>query len=152
MRGAQFCAPLLTAPILSALGKQSPHFLCTGMQPMLVPLGRVVPVAPELLSWLQALSSMWALQVQKHFTLRGVWGGGYSWKGNAGSYSLPAVICQIISLQPAQMLVALGVCLGCWKSSQGPHGSAWCPQPGACSLHSSYSGQHGPSTHSPSRK
>lgn len=105
--------------------------------------------APQLVT---GTSSMWTLQVQKHFTLQGVWGGGCSWKGSAGSCSLPAVIRQIISLQRAQMLLALGVCLGCWKSSQGPHGSAWCPQPSACSLHSSCPGQRGPSAHSPSRK
>lgn len=34
-------------------------------------VGRVVPVAPVLLSWLQAHPSVWALHVQKHFTLQG---------------------------------------------------------------------------------
>lgn len=87
-----------------------------------------------------------------HTSGQGVWGGGCSWKGSAGSCSLPAVICQIISLQPAQMLLVLRVCLGCWKSSRGPHRSAWCPHPGVCSLHSSCPTQHGPSAHSPRRK
>lgn len=97
--------------------------------------------APQLAT---GTSSMWALQVQKHFTLQGVCGGGYSWKGSAGSCSLPAVICQIISLQPAQILLALGLCLVYWESSRGhtglPGGPSSCP------------GQHGPSAHSPSRK
>lgn len=53
--GAQCCAPLLTAPIPSAraaLGKQSPHFLCTRMQPMLVVLAW-----EELCQWLLCSSA-----------------------------------------------------------------------------------------------
>lgn len=158
MSGAQCHAPLLTALIPSARaasGKQSLHFLCTTMQPMLVP-----PAWVELCQWLLCSSAHYR-HIQRvgpscpeafHTAGQGVGGGGYSWKGSAGSCSLPAVICQIISLPPAQMLLALRVCLGCWKSSQGPYGSAWCPQPGSCSLHNSCPGQHGPSAHSPSRK
>lgn len=158
---AQRCALLLTAPSPSAraaLGKQSPHFLGTRMQPMLVPL-----VWEELCQWLLGSCAPQLVTGTSqcvgpscpeafHTSGQGVWGGGCSWKGSAGSCSLPAVICQIISLQPAQMLLVLRVCLGCWKSSRGPHRSAWCPHPGVCSLHSSCPTQHGPSAHSPRRK
>lgn len=94
--------------------------------------------APQLAT---GTSSVWALQVQKHFTLQGVCGGGCSWKGSAGSCSLPAVICQIISLQPAQMLLALGCVWSTGRAHRGhtglPGGPSLAPFPSTAAAQAS---------------
>lgn len=78
---------------------------------------------------------MWALHVQKHFAIQGRVSGGCSWKGSAGSCSLPAVICQIISLQPVQMLLALRVSRLLEELTGATHEClvfpAWCLLPAA---------------------